>query len=54
MWDEFKVFGDKMKIDGFTLFAFGDKDGWFVMGMFDILNMWVNGYKFYIEFMKGV
>ena len=52
-WDEFKTLGDKMKADGLTPLAFGDKDGWPAMGTFDILNMRVNGYQYHIELMKG-
>ena len=50
---EFKALGDKMKTDGLTPLAFGDKDGWPAMGTFDILNMRLNGYKYHIELMKG-
>jgi multiple sugar transport system substrate-binding protein len=51
--DEFKALGDKMKKDGLTPLAFGDKDGWPAMGTFDILNMRINGYQYHIELMKG-
>jgi multiple sugar transport system substrate-binding protein len=50
---EFKALADKMKTDGFTPLAFGDKDGWPAMGTFDILNMRINGYKYHIDLMKG-
>ncbi len=52
-WDEFKALATKMKADGLTPLAFGDKDGWPAMGTFDILNMRVNGYQYHIELMKG-
>ena len=52
-WDEFKTLATKMKADGLTPLAFGDKDGWPAMGTFDILNMRVNGYEYHIELMKG-
>ena len=51
--EEFKALGDKMKKDGLTPLAFGDKDGWPAMGTFDILNMRINGYQYHIELMKG-
>jgi multiple sugar transport system substrate-binding protein len=51
--EEFKALGDKMKADGLTPLAFGDKDGWPAMGTFDILNMRINGYQYHIELMKG-
>ena len=50
---EFKALGDKMKTDGLTPLAFGDKDGWPAMGTFDIINMRVNGYQYHIDLMKG-
>jgi multiple sugar transport system substrate-binding protein len=52
-WADFKTLATKMKADGLTPLAFGDKDGWPAMGTFDILNMRVNGYKYHIELMKG-
>ncbi|MFL5646244.1 MAG: ABC transporter substrate-binding protein, partial [Chloroflexota bacterium] len=52
-WDEFKTLATKMKADGLTPLAFGDKDGWPAMGTFDILNMRVNGYQYHIDLMKG-
>jgi multiple sugar transport system substrate-binding protein len=51
--DEFKALGDKMKADGLVPLSFGDKDGWPAMGMFDILNMRLNGYQFHIDLMAG-
>src|SRR4051794_31313668 len=51
--EEFKALGDKMKTDGLTPLAFGDKDGWPAMGTFDIINMRLNGYRYHIDLMKG-
>jgi multiple sugar transport system substrate-binding protein len=51
--DEFKALGDKMKTDGLTPLAFGDKDGWPAMGTFDIINMRINGYDFHVGLMAG-
>lgn len=51
--DEFKALGDKMKAAGLAPMAFADKDGWEAMGMFDILNMRVNGYDYHISLMNG-
>ena len=51
--DEFKTLGDKMKKDGLTPLAFGDKDGWPAMGTFDILNMRMNGYDYHVGLMAG-
>ena len=51
--DQFKALGDKMKANGLAPMAFADKDGWEAMGMFDILNMRVNGYDYHISLMNG-
>jgi len=51
--DEFKALGDKMKAAGLAPLAFSDKDGWEAMGMFDILNMRINGYDYHISLMAG-
>lgn len=51
--DEFKALGDKMKAANLVPMAFADKDGWEAMGLFDILNMRVNGYDYHISLMAG-
>ncbi|HET9613431.1 MAG TPA: ABC transporter substrate-binding protein, partial [Candidatus Limnocylindrales bacterium] len=51
--DDFKTLAQKMKGDGLTPLAFGDKDGWPAMGTFDILNMRMNGYDFHVNLMAG-
>lgn len=51
--DEFKKLGDQMKAKNIVPMAFCDKDGWEAMGMFDILNMRVNGYDYHIKLMAG-
>lgn len=51
--DEFKALAEKMKGNGVTPMAFADKDGWEAMGMFDILNMRINGYDYHISLMSG-
>jgi multiple sugar transport system substrate-binding protein len=52
-WDDLKALCTKMKADGLTPIAFGDKDGWPAMGTFDILNLRVNGYDFHVGLMAG-
>jgi multiple sugar transport system substrate-binding protein len=47
--DELKTLGAKMKADGLTPIAFGDKDGWPAMGTFDYLNQRINGYQFHMD-----
>jgi multiple sugar transport system substrate-binding protein len=51
-WDDFVALLKKMKTDGITPLAFADKDGWPALGMFDIINMRVNGYEYHINLMK--
>ncbi len=43
----------KMKKDGLSPFAFGDKDGWPALGTFDILNMRINGFDYHMKLMAG-
>ncbi|GAA3385278.1 ABC transporter substrate-binding protein [Cryptosporangium minutisporangium] len=50
-WDELIALTKKMKADGLTPIAFGDKDGWPAFGTFDYLNMRLNGYQFHIDLM---
>jgi multiple sugar transport system substrate-binding protein len=52
-WDDLKTLAGKMKSDGLTPIAFGDKDGWPAMGTFDILNLRLNGYDFHVNLMAG-
>ena len=52
-WDDLKTLAGKMKADGLTPIAFGDKDGWPAMGTFDILNLRLNGYDFHVNLMAG-
>jgi multiple sugar transport system substrate-binding protein len=51
--DELVALSKKMKKDGLTPIAFGDKDGWPAMGTFDQLNMRVNGFQFHMDLMAG-
>lgn len=50
-WDELVALANKMKSDGITPIAIGDKDGWPAMGTFDIINMRMNGYQFHVDLM---
>jgi multiple sugar transport system substrate-binding protein len=52
-WDEYKALAVKMKADGLTPIALGDKDGWPAMGTFDYINMRLNGYDFHVSLMAG-
>jgi multiple sugar transport system substrate-binding protein len=50
-WDEWVALCKKVKADGLTPIAFGDKDGWPAFGTFDYLNMRLNGYEFHVNLM---
>ncbi len=52
-FDELTTLCKKMKKDGLTPFALGEKDGWPAMGTFDQINMRTNGYDFHISLMEG-
>jgi multiple sugar transport system substrate-binding protein len=52
-WDDYKALAGKMKADGLTPIALGDKDGWPAMGTFDYINMRLNGYDFHVSLMAG-
>jgi multiple sugar transport system substrate-binding protein len=51
-WDEFLALCKKMQADGLVPLAFAEKDGWPALGMFDIINLRVNGYDYHIKLMK--
>jgi multiple sugar transport system substrate-binding protein len=48
-WDALLALCARMKKDGLSPIAFGDKDGWPAMGTFDYLNMRTNGYQFHVD-----
>lgn len=50
-WDDFVALCKKMKKDGITPIAFGDKDLWPACGTFDYLNLRINGYDFHEKLM---
>ncbi|RZS87519.1 multiple sugar transport system substrate-binding protein [Motilibacter rhizosphaerae] len=50
-WDDFKALLPKIKAKGMSPIGFADKDGWPVMGWFDIINMRVNGYQYHVDLM---
>jgi multiple sugar transport system substrate-binding protein len=52
-WDEFKALCDQMVTDGITPLAAANDGGWPQMGMFDMLNLRINGYDFHISLMGG-
>lgn len=51
--DQFVTLAKKMKADGLVPLASGDKDGWPAEGMFDILDMRMNGFDFHTGLMAG-
>lgn len=50
---ELETLAKQMQSDKLVPFAYADKDGWPVMGTFDILNMRINGYQYHIDLMAG-
>jgi multiple sugar transport system substrate-binding protein len=51
--DDLHALAGRMRADGLIPIAFGDKDGWPAFGMFDILNLRLNGYAFHTGLMDG-
>jgi multiple sugar transport system substrate-binding protein len=52
-WDDLITLAKKMKKDGLVPFAFADKDQWPALGMFDILNLRINGFDYHIKLMHN-
>lgn len=51
--DALKKLAATMQAEGLVPLAFADKDGWEAMGMFDILNLRINGYQYHTTLMAG-
>ena len=52
-WDEFKALCDQMQTDGVVPLAAANDGRWPQMGMFDMLNLRINGYDFHVSLMGG-
>jgi len=52
-WDDFKALCDTMTADGITPLAGANDGRWPQMGMFDMLNLRINGYDFHVSLMGG-
>jgi multiple sugar transport system substrate-binding protein len=52
-WTELLALCERMRSDGRTPIAFGDKDGWPALGTFDMLNVRLNGFDFHIGLLTG-
>jgi multiple sugar transport system substrate-binding protein len=52
-WDDFKALSDQMQTDGLTPLAAANDGSWPQMGMFDMLNLRINGYDFHVSLMGG-
>jgi multiple sugar transport system substrate-binding protein len=52
-WDELLALAGQMQTDGITPFCAANDGGWPQMGMFDMLNMRINGYDFHVSLMGG-
>lgn len=51
--DEFTALASRMQADGLVPLAFAAKDGWPQMGLFDILDMRINGFDHHMALMRG-
>ncbi|MDE0065863.1 MAG: ABC transporter substrate-binding protein [Acidimicrobiaceae bacterium] len=52
-WDEFKALCETMQGDGITPLSAANDGRWPQMGMFDMLNLRVNGYDYHVSLMGG-
>lgn len=52
-WDDFLALCEQMEADGLTPLCAANDGRWPQMGMFDMLNMRVNGYDFHVSLMGG-
>lgn len=52
-WDEMLALAAQMEADGITPFAAANDGRWPQMGMFDMINMRINGYDFHVSLMGG-
>lgn len=52
-WDEFLTLAAQMQADGITPLAAANDGRWPQMGMFDMLNLRINGYDFHVSLMGG-
>lgn len=51
-WDDFITLSKQMTTDGLIPLAFADKDLWPALGMFDIIDLRVNGYDYHLKLMR--
>ena len=51
-WDDFIALAKQMQKDKLIPLAFAEKDGWPALGMFDILNLRINGYDYHMQLMQ--
>jgi multiple sugar transport system substrate-binding protein len=52
-WDDFIALCDTMEADGLTPLCAANDGRWPQMGMFDMLNLRINGYDFHVSLMGG-
>lgn len=52
-WDDFTALLEQMETDGLIPIAAANDGKWPQMGMFDMINMRVNGYDFHVSLMAG-
>ncbi|MDY7100321.1 MAG: ABC transporter substrate-binding protein [Actinomycetota bacterium] len=52
-WDDFMALCEQMESDGITPLCAANDGGWPQMGMFDMLNLRINGYDFHVSLLGG-
>jgi multiple sugar transport system substrate-binding protein len=52
-WDDFLALCQQMEGDGIVPLSAANDGGWPQMGMFDMLNMRINGYDFHVSLLSG-
>jgi multiple sugar transport system substrate-binding protein len=52
-WTEYLSLADRMRRDGIDPLAFGDLEQFPALGLFDILNLRLNGYSFHLDLLGG-
>lgn len=52
-WEDFTALAAQMESDGLTPLAAANDGNWPQMGMFDMLNLRINGYDFHVALMGG-
>ena len=52
-WEEYLALADRMRLDGIAPMALADLEEFPALGIFDILNLRLNGYQFHVDLLAG-